>query len=118
VTKSVVTVQFNSAGAAIQPIFVIDHRVGAGESERFCRFEIDHEMESRRLFDGEGSRLVPFEDLVDVACRASPVVTLVGGIRHETSGICLPHNAVHRRQPIPGDQLVEPRLVRDQDRAG
>jgi hypothetical protein len=63
-------------GGPESPLASLDHFVGRGqqrrrdgEAEGFGGFQIDDQLETRRLFDRQIAGLCAFQDLVDVADR-------------------------------------------------
>src|SRR5205823_9751490 len=57
------------------------------EAERLGCSEIDHQLESRRLLNGQDAWTCPFQDSVDVA-RGAPVgVGEACRVRHEPAGL-------------------------------
>ena len=64
---------------------LFDNLVGAGEehrrnrqAERFCSFEVDHQLELRRLFDGKIGRYCTPQDFINIG---GGVTDIVGEIR-------------------------------------
>ena len=79
--------------SAINSLSLIDHLVGAceergweSEAERIGRFQVQHEVEARGLFDWQFARRDPSQDAVDVKGRAPPQVGSVDGVSNQSSG--------------------------------
>src|SRR5205809_704757 len=63
------------------------HRLWDGQPENLRSSEVDHQLELRRLLDGEVGRLGALEDLVYVGGRAPEHVTNAWPVRHEAAGL-------------------------------
>src|SRR4051794_35984193 len=84
----------------------LDDLVGSGEqqrrngdAERFCRKQINNEIELGGLFDRDIAGLGPAQNLVDQLRGAPKQVKEVRSVGHERSGLGMVAGAEDRRQP-------------------
>src|SRR6267142_5037239 len=70
-----------------------DHLVGTGqqhgrdgEAKRFCRLEVDDQLEGRRLLDRQFARMGAAQDTIDITCRASISLEQRGAIGEQAAG--------------------------------
>src|SRR5215203_37777 len=85
----------------------LDHLVGAceergweSEAERIGRFQVQHEVEARGLFDWQFARRDPSQDAVDVKGRAPPQVGSVDRVSNQSSGSSISDVADDSRESI------------------
>ena len=67
------------------------------QTDLLCRLEIDHQLELRRLLDGQIGRLGSLQYSVYVICDAPVAVRDVRPGGHEPTGIYIFSVVVHRR---------------------
>src|SRR5207253_3164217 len=79
--------------------------------------EIDHQLESGGLLDGEIRGLRAFEDLVHVGRGAPGQIRKVRSIGHEAPGIDKLPQWVHRRQPVLCREGHEVSSLADEERS-
>ena len=84
-----------------------------GEPERPGGFEIDHQLELGRLFDGKTGRLAPFKIL-----STYPAARL-WAIRHQAAAIADEYrSSVHRRQLVPSREFTHSGAVNSENGLG
>src|SRR5262249_31130429 len=76
---------------------------------------VDDQLELRRLLNGQLGRLHPFQDLVDVGCRATEVGTQVDAVAHETTSLRV-FPLVHGRQTTLCGKALKPFSVKRKHR--
>jgi hypothetical protein len=87
---------------------------GHRQTELLGRFEIDDQLERRRLFDGQISRLGAFEQFIDIIGGTFETLRIVGGIRHEAAGLDEVPSFGHGRESVLDDQVGNLLPVRDE----
>ena len=70
------------------------------EAECLGGLEIDHQLELRRLLDGQVTRLAALEYPVDVGCHAAVQSVLGAAVRHQAAVFHLLGPLIHRGQPV------------------
>ena len=78
-----------------------------GESEKFRRVAVDHELELRGLLDGEIGGLGALENLVYVGSCAPVQFRDIRTVRHQASGVHDGPKPVDGWQSVPGGQLYD-----------
>src|SRR5687767_2007997 len=71
------------------------------QSDLLGGFQINNQLELRRLLDGEIGGLGPFKYLVHIRSGATVQVGEVNAIEHESSGFHISAPLVHHWQPAP-----------------
>src|SRR2546422_5937751 len=61
-----------------------EHRRRDGEAQRLRRLQIDHQLELRRLLNGEVARSATLQDLVDVDGGATGLLGKIGRVGYES----------------------------------
>src|SRR5262245_20596290 len=94
---------------------LLDHFVSSGEqrrrygqAERLRRLEVDHQLELRRLLDGEVGGLGPLQDLVHEVGKTPPEVDGARPVRHQSPRIREVTMGIHDRQAAAGSQGGDP----------
>src|SRR6266545_2751073 len=77
---------------------------------------VDHQLELRRLLDGQVGRLGALEDLIDVGCGAPEHVRTARPIRHEATDLRLLNLPAHRRQAALGCEVCDSCSVSSEER--
>src|SRR5215471_17297870 len=90
----------------------VQHRLRNCETDLFRCFEIDHELELRRLFDREISGLGTSQDLVDISSGAAVKIGKARSISHETPSEYIVLLGIHCWKTIFCRKVYDPRLVR------
>jgi hypothetical protein len=90
-----------------------------GEPERPGGFEIDHQLELGRLFDGKIGRLGPLQDPIHVP-GGTPLDIITGyAIRHQAAAIADEYrSSVHRRQLVPSREFTHSGAVNSENGLG
>ena len=83
----------------------------------FAVFQIDNELELRRLLDRKISRLGPFQDFVDQNSGAPEGLGLVRSVRHQAAADNIISPSVYHGQPIFCRQIRNRLLIRNKQRA-
>ena len=91
----------------------------------FRRFQVDNQLELRRLLDGEVCRFCAFQDLVNVNRRAAIQLRKVRTVRHQAAAICILFRRIDCRQPVSVNKCenllsmsIEHPVAADEDRSG
>src|SRR5947209_19453972 len=90
------SVQQNS-GSLDEVVDEHDKLIWNGETECLCGFEIDNELELRRLLNRQVARSRTFENPVDVGGGAAEQVIDVCTVRHESACLGKSSEVVHGR---------------------
>src|SRR5882672_1600947 len=68
------------------------------DPDLLCRFQIDHQLELRRLLDGDVGRLGAFQDLVDVTGAIPALDAVAGSVSHQAAVFCVIAPSTYRWQ--------------------
>src|SRR5262249_12323099 len=97
----------------------LDHLGGAGEqrrregeSERFCRLEVDKELELSGLINRDVARFGPFQDLVHVIGHAPEQLRQIHGVTHQRTGLHVIAVGTDGRQACLHSKLGDQHAVR------
>src|SRR5438128_3159583 len=77
-----------------------EQRLRDREAERSRRLQIDHQLERRRLLDGEVRRLCALEDLIDEGRGLAELFTDACSVRNEAAGLHVFTRGIDHRQPV------------------
>src|SRR5205814_4448669 len=81
-------------------IRLVQNRLRYRNADLLCCFQIDHQLELRRLFDGEISRLGTFQNPVDVTSAVSALDTVARSVSHQATVFCIIAPSAYRRQSL------------------
>jgi hypothetical protein len=95
--SSILASQLGFLPSLDQPIRSGEHLRRNLNADLLCRLEIDHQLELRRLLDGQIGRLGSLQYSVYVICDAPVAVRDVRPGGHEPTGIYIFSVVVHRR---------------------
>src|SRR5262249_10089101 len=94
------------------PHGLVDHSVGSKEkglrdrqSEGLRSLEVNHQLELRRLLDGQIAGLRALEDFVHVGGGTPKEIAEIRAVAHEAASLHMVSPREKRRQPIPQSQL-------------
>src|SRR5262249_23760354 len=88
-------------------IGLAEQRLRDRQPERLRGLEVDDQLESRWLLDGQVAGFGALENLVHVGCSAPRQIGRIRSIGHEAPGIDIPPERVDGRQSVPCRQVHE-----------
>src|SRR5262245_9112595 len=105
--------KFRRGSFIVEPPFTsFDHLVGAGEqrgrhgeAEQSRGFEINYQLEPRRLLNGKIGRLGALEDFVDISRCTPSQFREICSVRHKAASVHIFSKSMKRRQ-MGGDRKV------------
>src|SRR3954453_12043692 len=77
-----------------------EKRLGNSEPDRSCSLAIDHQLEARRLLDGQGLWICTVENPVDERRGARKHFTNIRSVGHQAAAINRPARAEHGGQSV------------------